>query len=104
MSTPVSDYLPVPFEFREIIEEQKKSGNDGLIHYFTGTKNIESARGTIKEIAKKESGEFLNLNSGDSIRLDKIITLYGRPGPSYEIYDAYANACFSCMGGMDDDE
>ncbi|MCC5931973.1 MAG: hypothetical protein JJU28_22200 [Cyclobacteriaceae bacterium] len=103
MNTSVSDYLPVSFDFREILEEQKNSGNNGLIHYFKGTKEIESARGAILDINKNETGEFLNLDSGDSIRLDKIITLFGKPGPAYDTYDAFANACFSCMGGMDDD-
>lgn len=103
MNTSVSDYLPVPFDFREIIEEQKQSGKDGLIHYFIGVKEIESARGAIVKIIKNEKGEFLHLHGGDTIRLDKIITLYGKPGPSYDAYDAFANACFSCMGGMDND-
>lgn len=103
MNTSVSDYLPVPFDFREIIEEQKQSGMNGLIHYFTGVREIESARGAIVKISKNEKGEFLHLNGGDTIRLDKIITLYGKPGPSYDEYDAFANACFSCMGGMDND-
>ena len=33
------------------------------------------------------------------IRIDRIITLFGKPGAAYDEYDAFANACMDCSGG-----
>jgi hypothetical protein len=33
------------------------------------------------------------------IRVDRIITVFGKPGAAFDEYDAYANACLSCTGG-----
>jgi hypothetical protein len=39
---------------------------------------------------------------GEQVRLDRIITINGKPGPAFDEYDNYANACLSCQGGNED--
>jgi len=39
---------------------------------------------------------------GEQVRLDCIITINGKPGPAFDEYDSYANACLSCQGGNED--
>jgi hypothetical protein len=56
----------------------------------------------IKDI--KGEGMFILLDSGTRIRIDRIITLFGKPGAAYDKYDAFANACMDCMGGYEKDE
>ena len=53
---------------------------------------------------EKDAGLFIALNTGSKVRVDRIITLYGKPGAAYDEYDAYANACMDCMGGYEKDE
>jgi hypothetical protein len=97
-----NSYLPVSWDFREILAESKAAGKSSKIHYFDATLNIYADEGAIKEIIEiKDEGEFLILESGNSIRLDRIITLYGIPGPAFDIYDSFANACLDCTGGYE---
>lgn len=88
-------YLPVPWDFREVMDEVRKEGRDGIIYYFTEEPEMEKAEGSILEIIESQEGEFLLTSKGDKVRLDKIVTLYGKPGPSYHIYDGYANVCLN---------
>ena len=46
-------------------------------------------------------GIFITLDTGSAIRIDRIITLYGKPGAAFDEYDAFANQCLSCTGGYD---
>ena len=45
-------------------------------------------------------GMFITLDSGTQIRIDRIITLYGKPGAAFDEYDAFANQCLSCTAGV----
>jgi hypothetical protein len=88
-------YLPVPWDFREVMDELRKQEKDGVIHYFTTEPQMETAEGKISNIIETPEGEFLLTSKGDKVRLDKIVTLYGKPGPSFHIYDGYANVCLN---------
>lgn len=88
-------YLPVDPDFMEIVAEIIKTGRSGKVHFFNPQGELDDAEGFMKEISKKKEGEFLIIGS-QNVRLDKIITILGRPGPSYETYDRYANACLTC--------
>ncbi len=43
---------------------------------------------------------FITLDSGAQIRIDRIITLFGKPGAAFDEYDAFANQCLSCTAGV----
>lgn len=93
-------YLPVDWVYREVIEEQIKISGTGKIFYFCKEEGICSAEGKIvkmEEIPGK--GIFIHLDPRHMIRIDRIITLFGKPGAAYDEYDSYANACMDCMGG-----
>lgn len=93
-------YLPVEWVYREVIEEQIQKQSTGKIFYFCEKEDICSLSGRIlsmEEIGKE--GIFIKLDSEELIRIDRIITLFGKPGAAYDEYDAYANACMECMGG-----
>lgn len=96
------EYLPVDPDFYDIIDNLKNKGNSILIHYFSPDNELDDARGIIKGLITNPSREkYLALDSGDNIRLDRIIALNGRPGPAYDEYDAYALACLDCRGTID---
>lgn len=90
------DYLPVPWDFREVLDEVIQKGTTGRIHYFSRQPLIERAEGRVAELKKEASGEYLLTDRGEKVRLDKIITLFGKPGPAFDDYESYGNACMNC--------
>jgi hypothetical protein len=97
-----TSYLPVQYVYREIIEEQTQKGTTGKVFYFLPDNTVECAEGKIVKLAEVQGeGEFITLYPEADIRIDRIITLFGKPGPAYDEYDAYANECLSCTGGYD---
>jgi hypothetical protein len=95
-------YSPVDPFIYDVIENAKKKNVEIKIHYFGSENELNVANGAIKGVTINEKHEeFLSLNSGDNVRLDRIITLNGRPGPAFDKYDSYALACLDCMGGME---
>jgi hypothetical protein len=98
-------YLPVAWEYREVIEEEIEKKTQGKIFYFCSDEGICEAEGIVLRMEEeKNQGLFITLNTETKIRVDRIITLFGKPGAAYDEYDAYANACMDCMGGYEKDE
>ena len=95
-----TSYTPVQYVFREIIAEEIEKATSGRIFYFGTEELISSLDGTIKSLTEiNGKGLFIELISGQEIRIDRIITLFGKPGPAYDEYDAYSNVCLSCTAG-----
>lgn len=93
--------MPVDPDFYDVIVILQNTKDPILIHYFGSKNELNSANGVIMGIINgKKHEEYLALNSGEAVRLDRIITLNGRPGPAFDEYDSYALACLDCMGGM----
>lgn len=98
-------YLPVQWVYREMLEEALEKRMSGRIFYFCEKEEICSEDGSIAEIEnKKQDGIYIRLDSGVKIRIDRIITLFGKPGAAYDEYDAYANACLACQGDHGGDD
>lgn len=100
-----TSYLPVAWECREVIEEAIEKKSTGKIFYFCQEEGVCEAAGRViklEEIAN--AGVFIVLDSPAKIRIDRIITLFGKPGAAYDEYNAYGNACMDCLGGYDFDE
>ncbi|HEX8376252.1 MAG TPA: hypothetical protein VF602_00440 [Pedobacter sp.] len=96
----LSTYSPVPWEYREVIDEAIKRNSTGKIFYFCSKEGVCESKGSVLEIKDiKCGGMFILLDTGTRIRIDRIITLFGKPGAAYDKYDAFANACMDCMGG-----
>jgi hypothetical protein len=92
--------LPVYFELFELEQEKPYS----RAFYFESGTDLEEASGKITGIEKDAlNGEYLCFDCGHRIRIDRIITLNGKPGPAYDEYDRYALACLDCSGGMEEE-
>lgn len=87
-------YLQVDPDFSADAKAVAEGSISGKIHFFNAEGKIDDASGEA-QYERNASGEYLNVQN-KLIRLDKIITLHGRPGPSYALYDSYANACLAC--------
>lgn len=88
-------FSPVDPEFITILQEKISAHTSGKVFFFGTKGEVAEADGQITELVQSEKGKFANV--GDAlVRIDKIITLFGRPGPAYDEYDRYANACLTC--------
>ncbi|MCC2590266.1 hypothetical protein [Chryseobacterium sp. MFBS3-17] len=98
-------YLPVHPDYLEVMEEQVAREQSGKIFYFDESGKVADAAGTAVAL-KNMAGEgvFVMLDSGARVRVDRIITMFGKPGAAFDEYDAYANACMDCLGGYEKED
>jgi len=91
-----TQFSPIQPDYYNIFsEEQKKESSK--VFYFGTESDVEEAKGKITGLVKKDAfEEYLVFKSGDEVRIDRIITINGKPGPAYDEYDAYALACLNC--------
>jgi hypothetical protein len=95
-------YLPVPYVFREVIEEEIKKRSKGKVFFFDNDKTVKDVEGTVVRLAEVPGeGDFIFLEPEGRVRIDRIITLFGKPGAAFDEYDDYANQCLACTGGYD---
>jgi len=97
-----TSYMPVQYVYREIIEEEIAKRTSGKIFYFNIEQVVDSIEGRIIKIEEiNGEGLFITLDPEAHLRIDRIITLFGKPGAAFDEYDAFANQCLSCTGGYD---
>ena len=91
-----TDFNPVyPIYYEIFADEQEKSFSK--VFYFGKDTEIEEAKGKISGLLTKESKEqYLVFSSGEEVRIDRIISINGIPGPAYDEYDAFSLACLDC--------
>ncbi|MBV6639600.1 MAG: hypothetical protein KI791_02730 [Cyclobacteriaceae bacterium] len=95
-----SQFTPVDPDFYDIVNDYQHQVL--VIHYFNADGALDTVRNEfVRLIQSGKDGDFALLKNGERVRLDRIITIHGRPGPAFDEYDSYANQCLDCMGGMD---
>jgi len=100
-----SSYSPVAWVFREVIQEEQAKKTEGQVCYFGNGKEIRSSSGLINDMKDlPKEGIFISMSDESTIRIDRIITLFGKPGAAFDEYDAYGNACMDCMGGYEKED
>ncbi|PWD99141.1 hypothetical protein [Marinilabilia rubra] len=97
-----SQYTPIDPDFYDIIKTQTKKSRHLKVFFFYPNNEIGQGEVEYSGTLKEKEGEFIDLFGDEKIRLDRIITINGNPGPAFDEYDAYANACLSCQAGYDD--
>jgi hypothetical protein len=94
-------YTPVPYDFREVLDEQVKRRSGGKVFFWSADNEVDEYAGIISRVEERHgSGVFAVFADGATVRIDRIITLFGKPGPGYEAYDAFANQCLACTAGV----
>ena len=100
-----TSYTPVQWDFREVIDEQITKQAFGKIFFFCSEEGICSEEGRVRALEEiPGQGLFIMLDSHRKIRIDRIITLFGKPGAAYDEYDAYGSSCMDCSGGYDKED
>ena len=96
-----TDFSPVYPVYYEVFSEEQEKEFSKVFYFGNGTE-VEEAKGKITGLVKKGSiEEYLVFDSGDEARIDRIITINGKPGPAYDEYDAFALACINCNVGAE---
>jgi hypothetical protein len=97
----MESYTPVPYDFREVLDEQMKKDASGKVFFWSDEDKVDEQVGRIVRLEEREGeGEFAIFDHGAWVRIDRIITLFGKPGPGFEAYDAFANQCLACTAGV----
>lgn len=96
-----TSYTPVAYEYREIIDEEIVKGTSGKIFFWADGQKVDEVTGkVVRQEEQPGKGVFIVLDSGAEVRIDRIITLFGKPGAAYDEYDDFANQCLACTAGV----
>ena len=99
-----TSYTPVQWVYREVIDEELVKHTEGKVFFFDSDGAVSSVEGKIVEFEEVSGkGLYIRLDPPAEIRIDRIITLFGKPGAAYDEYNAFGNACMDCTGGYDAD-
>jgi hypothetical protein len=94
-------YTPVPYDFREVLDEQVGKASSGKVFFWSDEDKVDEQVGTIVQVEERQGeGVFAIFDRGALVRIDRIITLFGKPGPGFEAYDAFSNQCLACTAGV----
>ncbi len=101
-----TSYLPISPDYFELLEKEIKKEQMRVFYFgFDNYPHLEEASGKVIKIDSDETNSFyLYFESKKQVRLDRIVTFNGIPGPAYDEYDAYALAPLTCKAGYDDDD
>ncbi|GAA4849705.1 hypothetical protein [Algivirga pacifica] len=80
-------YLPVGCDFYDQLTEIATHKKHIKVFYFDEKKEMMDAQGIIEDIRTLPDKSEVLAIGGQEVRLDKIVTVAGRPGPSYAEYD-----------------
>lgn len=95
-------YTPVQYEFRQLIQELIEKRQSGKVFFFVAAGKVDSVEGKLVHLEDVPGeGMFITLDPHATIRIDRIITLFGKPGAAFDEYDAFGNSCMECHGGYD---
>ncbi len=91
-----TNFSPIDPDYYEVFSEEQEKELSKVFYFGTGSE-VEEVKGKIKGLLKTDAfEEYLAFDAGDKVRVDRIITVNGIPGPAYDEYDAYALACLDC--------
>ena len=95
-------YLPIDPDFFEMFEKEKEKDSVRVVYFEEGT-NLEEVNDKLESVIKHVGNEyFMRFAAGEEVRVDRIITYNGKPGPAYDEYDAFALECLSCKAGYEE--
>lgn len=95
-----TSYTPVAYEYREIIEEHIAKNTSGKIFFWSDGTVDEVIGRAVRLEEQPGKGMFVTVDTGAQVRIDRIITFFGKPGAAFDEYDAFANACLACTAGV----
>lgn len=94
MKTDFNFVAPV---YDEIFAREREKDNSKVIYFGNGVE-LEEAKGKITGTFKNDlNEEYLCFDTEEEVRIDRIISINGVPGPAYDEYNNYGLACLDCI-------
>lgn len=94
METRTTDYKPLDRDFYGLLETAVAARKKVIVEYFNEYRQLHSLGGLPKALLRENDEEFLEMATGERIRLDRIIVLDGRFFPGYEDFsELFAARC-----------
>lgn len=91
-----TDFTFVDPVYDSIFAEAQQKGQARAIYFGKGV-DLEEANGKITGVETNALREqHLCFEDGTAVRVDRIISINGIPGPAFEEYDRHASACMQC--------
>lgn len=94
METTTTGYKPLDRIFYGLLETAVATRKKVLVEYFNEYRQLHTLGGLPKALVRDDDGEFLEMATGERIRLDRLIVLDGQFFPGYEDFsDLFAARC-----------
>lgn len=98
----MTSYTPVAYDYRELIEEAIAQKTEGKVFFFNERDQLDDVEGQVVAMFEDSAkGVFIQLDPLAHVRIDRIITLFGKPGAACDEYYALGETCLTCLGGYD---
>ena len=95
-------YLPIDPDFFDLFEKEIQKDSTRVVYFGEGT-NMEEVNGKFEGVVNNNGHEyFMKFQTGEEVRVDRIIVYNGKPGPAFDEYDAFALECLSCKAGYEE--
>lgn len=83
--------------YDEIFAREQTKDISRVIYFGKGS-DLEEVKGKITGNQKNDlNEEYMVFDSGEKVRIDRIISINGIPGPAFQEYDNYGMACLECQ-------
>ena len=86
-------YLPINCNFYDVILEKATLREYCKVQYFTEIHEFITCNALIKDVFTQAGEEFAMLSTGESIRLDKIVSINGILAPQYAYITDFSCDC-----------
>lgn len=89
-------YLPVSCDFHDELLDLATRKTKVKITMFNTQETLDTQEGIIKNVFTKDKEEFLVIDEYPPVRLDRIVTCNGKPGPDFDRYESFGYLCHEC--------
>lgn len=97
-----NSYSPIDPDYFEIVENEIEKNKISRVYFFETGNILGEENAKIESIVTVNNFEkFIKMSNGNQIRMDRIVTINGIPGPAYDEYDRFALACLECNVNAD---
>ncbi len=92
-----TDFIFVDPIYDEIFAREQAKDISRVIYFGKGS-DLEEVKDKISGNQKNDlNEEYMVFASGERVRIDRIISINGIPGPAFQEYDNYGMACLECQ-------
>jgi Rho-binding antiterminator len=77
MNEPQTSYSPISCDFHDLLETLATTRQPVQIAFRDSAGRLQQRRATIADVYAKQGAEYLSIDSGETLRLDRLVTVDG---------------------------